>query len=932
MSRHPLAAVDPPGRGWRALAGAGRLSERPVHVLVGLVLAVVGFAAVAGPRLLVDAERASLDRAVEQAQPAARRLSVQIIDQFAADAPGDPLAEVRRRVDEVAAGIPAGVADRFGAPRLVVDTNRFQVDGVRVAVDDDGSLVEPDPPALSTFVTFRLHPELADHSRLVDGRDPVPTDADVGGVRVIEFALTPDTATELGWSLGDRVLLGTDATDLVTRSIRGSLPPAFVGELVGLRELDPEDTPYWSGDARLHRPTIADTNAGANVFAFAMIAADQLPGRPFVVGEGSPFAVEERRDLDPGEVDLGNLDATIESLAALDAAFADQPTLTRPGVFTGLDPVLATEAEQQRAARATLALAAIGVIGVVLATLGQLLVVSFSRRRAWLTVARARGATRRQVVTGAVAEMGVVATVAVGAGALAAVLALGGAGDRAGLPAGAVGPAAMCVAAVWLGAVLTGGFVAWSEGMRPVTVSARPAAHPGLGRWGRIGGIVLVAVAGAALVTFRRRGAATDGVDLDLLVLAVPVLLPLAIVYLTRWVLPAVLRRIARRGLALGPGRLVGMRRIVDTPDVASGIVTVLVLASTVAALGLGMSRSVSDGAVDASWVTAGAPYRIDTRDGGLADAVGALPGAVVAASGGTRINIERDGDSYGVQLTAVDIDAISELTAGTAADADYPEVLTAADREGRVPVIASERMSGVPVRPGDVFSGVGLRRAEEFVVVETRPSAFGRRNDWLVADRSVVAEITGRTPGFNELAIGVAPGAETRLLEVAAEADETVVVRTDLLEVQRTDPLGRAVRAGYVAAASLAVLLALLALVAIAVVTARQRRREVAILGLLGADRREIARAVASELVPSALAGVGGGALVGWFVVRMFDGRYDLSAFAAGSTVAVRPALLASLAVAVGLAVASVVLVVLLVRRIVSAPVGEILRIDGAA
>jgi putative ABC transport system permease protein len=906
------------------LAGSGRRSERPVHLLLGAVLLAIGVAAVAGPRLLRDAEASSLEQAIEGAQPAARRLSIQIIDQFAATDPADPLGEARIRTDEVAEAIPAGAADRFGPARLVVDTNRFQVDGERVVDDGAGGLAEPQPPALPTFLTFRVHPDLADHSTLVDGRDPAPTDETVGGLSVFEFAVSPETAGELGWEIGDRVLLGTDATDLVTRSIRGSLPDEFVAELVGVRELTPDTDPYWSGDPRLHRPTIADTNAGANVFAFASVAAGQLPGRPFVVDGGSPFAVELRSDLADGAITLDNVDRSLEALTALDASFADQPTLSRPGVFTALDPVLANEVAQQRSARTTLALAATGVIGVVLAALGQLLVVSFARRRAWLTVARARGATRSQVVAGATVEMGAVAAIALVVGGLTGHLAAGGP---------VVVPAApLLLGVVWCGAVLTAGVVAWSEGMRPVTVSARPSAHPGLGRWARIGGLLLVVIAAASLVTFRRRGLASGGDDLDLLVVAVPVLVPLALVHVSRWVLPAVLRRVSRRGLALGPGRLVGMRRIVDAPDASRGVVTILVLALTVAALGLGVSRSVSAGAVDASWVAAGAPFRVDTRDDALAEAVAALPGAVVATSGSTRVNLGHGDESFGVQLTVIDVDAISRLTSGTAADAGYPAALAAVDADGRVPVVAAERMSGERIRVGDVFTGVGDRSDETYVVVETRPSALGRRNDWVIADRAVVAEVAGRTPGFNELAIGVDRSAESQLRELVAASGETLVVRTELLDEQRDDPLARAVRTGYLLAAAGAVVLGLLSLVAIGVVTARQRRREVAILGLLGAGPREISRAVASELVPSALSGVVAGTAIGWFVVRMFDGRYDLSAFAAGNAVAVRPALVASLVVAAVVALAAALLVGTLVRRIVTAPVGEILRIDGAA
>ena len=767
-----------------------------------------------------------------------------------------------------------------------------------------------------------MHPELDEHSRLVEGRDPAPTDDRLGGYAVFEFVLTARSADELGLEIGDRILLGPDPTDLVTRQFNGGLPAPFVARLVGLRELADEDDPYWSGDVRLHRPTVADTNLGANVFAFAMVTPAQMPTRPGRVGGVGPFALEQRRDLIPGSVELGTVDETLDGLVALSTAFAEQPTLTRPGVHAGLAPVLAVEVAQQESAEGALVLASVGVLGVVVAALGQLLVVSFARRRGWLTVARARGASRRQVVVGSTVEMAVVAGFAIAVGAAAALLVVrsGGSATEWWLAGG-----------LWVGAMVVAGAIAASEGFRPVTVSARPTPHPGLGRWGRIGGTVLVVLAGAALVTFRRRGI-ESGRDVDLLVVAVPVLVPLATVWLTRWVLPAVTRRVGRRGLAMSPGRLVGLRRVADAPEATTGVVTVLVLALTVAALGLGVDRSIDEGAVDASWVVAGAPYRMSTREESVAARVDSIPGALVAASGGTRINVERRDTTYNVQLTTIDVDAIDEMTGGTAADPRLPAELAEFDSEGRVRVIASERMSGERIRAGDVLTGVGSRQAETYLVVETRPEAFGRRNDWILADRSVVAEARGGEPTFDTLAIDVPDAGVQELRSIAVDAEEELVERTAVLELQRTDPLGRAVRDGYLLASALAIGLALLALVSIAIVTSRQRRREVAILALLGADRREVGRAVAAELVPAALTGVVSGTLVGWLVVRLFDGRFDLSPFAGGSPVAIRPAATAAVLVAIALGVVCVVLIVGLVRRIVGAPVGEILRIDGAA
>ncbi len=892
--------------------------------VIGAMLAVIGFAAVAAPRSLIDAEASSLDLAIEQAPRSARQLSIRLISDFGPGFNDDPLEEQRERLESIASGIDDDLIDRYGPARFVADTSRFSVIGVDVQDQPAGeTAATPTPPALPTFLTFRLHSELDEYGTIVDGRPAVRTDRRLDDLRIIEFELTPESAAELGWELGGSLLLTTDASDLVTRQFNGGLPEQFIAQLVGLRELTSPDDPFWFGDARLHRPTVADTGTGANVFAFGMIVPDQLPSRPFMVRQRSPFLLEQRRDLLEGSVTLDNVDETQAGLVALDASFSRQPTLSRPGVTAALGSVLEIEQSQRRAARSTLVLAAVGLFGVALTTLAQLLMASFARRRGWLTVTRARGASRPQMVIAAVVEVGLVVTPALAlGGGLAAVL-VGGPRSSIERP---------LVVALWIGSIAAGGLLAAAEGMRPVTVSARPNPHPGLGRGGRVGGWLLVVVASAAVVTFRRRGLAVDSPGVDPLIVVLPVLVPLAVVYLTRWLLPVALRQVAGRGLSLGLGRLVGFRRVVDQPEATVGIMTVLVLSLTVGALGLGVNRSLDQGAVDASWTEIGASYRLDTRDVDVADAVAALPGAVVSASGSTRVNLDRDETTLNVQFASVDMEPLRRITSGTAADQRYPEALDRPDAEGRIPAIASERMGGTRIRVGDELSGLGARAGQTFVVIETRSEAFGRRTDWLIADRSAYASVAGAEPTFNSLAIDVPVESASELRRIAAEAGEPLGDRLAILSLQLDDPLSRAVRRGYLVAGLVAATLALLALVAVAVVTARERNREVSVLGLLGADRREIRRAVASELVPTTLAGSIVGGFVGWLVVRFYDGRYDLSAFAAGSPVSIQADVVGLLALAVGLLVAAVLLIALLARRIVHARANEILRIDGAA
>jgi len=740
---------------------------------------------------------------------------------------------------------------------------------------------------------------------------------------VWEFELTPEAADELGWELGETIHLTVDPSDLVTRSFNEGLPGDFAAELVGLRELDPVEDRYWFGDPRLHRPTVADTGVGANVFAYAIVHPDQLPTRPFLVDQRGPLALEQRRDLEQTSLTLDVVDDALSGVLELEASFATQPTLTRPGVVTALRPVLETEIDQRDAARTTLVLAAAGVLGVVLTTLSQILVTAAGRRRGWLTVSRARGASRPQVIGAALGEMATLATIAV---------VVGGAIALAVSPSVRSGLEVPLVVATWVGAVGCAGLLAFSEGMRPVTVSGRPSAHPGLGRWGRIGGVVLVAVAVGAVVTFRRRGVSTDAASIDPLVVLLPVLVPLAVVYLTRWMIPWLLGRLARRGLSLGAGRLVGLRRVAGSPDATIGIVTVTVLALTVTALGIGVDRALEDGAVDASWVEVGAPYRIETRSDEVVSAVRALPDTIVAASGTSRVNVERDGDSYGTNLLTVDVADLTAITAGTAADEGFPAELTEVRLDGSIPVVASRRVNGRLVRVGDRYEGIGTRDGQVFHVVGIEADALGRDNDFLLADRGTIREVSGSDPAFNTLAVSAPEDARAEVERIAADFGEQVRARSDVLEAQLDDPLSRAVRRGFLVAAVFSLVLALVALAAVAVVTARERQREVAILGLLGAGPRETANAVIAELAPASLVGTSVGALVGWLVARAYDGRFDLSAFAGGAPVSIEVELVALAAAAVAIAVASLVVIAVLVRRIVTVKATDILRIDGAA
>lgn len=892
------------------LAGVDRRSERAVAVSVGILMCVIAALFTAAPRALERAEADSLERAIADAPAVQRRLVVRAIENFPPGFNDDPLQIQRAVVERASDVVPDSVDAVYGAPRLVADTNRFIIGGIN-----------GEPPASPTTLTFRVHQELDDNSALVAGQRAERTDELIDGKEVVEFEISTVTADVMGLTVGDVVDLGADTSDSITRRYVGGLPDPFLGRVVGIRELTAPDDPYWFGDARLHRPLVADTGLGANFSLYGSIPESVLPVRPFLVDANSPFAVEQRRDLRPDQVTVETLPDLLDGLEALDAATVAVASPGRPAVVVSLRRVLDAEAEQQAAARSALALAATGVLGVALVALAQSLQVAFARRRSWLAVARVRGASSAQVVATGAIEVGGLAVVAIALGSGVARLALGGSASML---------ETRLLVTLFVGAVVTAAALGAVETRRPVGAVQRNSGGAELGKWGRIAGSLIVAVAIGAFVTFRRRGLATDA-GIDGLVLLVPIVVPLAFVFVTRWALPAVLGLVARPGMRLGPGRLIGLRRAIADPDAGLGLVAVLALALTVGGLGLGVNRSLSDGIVDATWTEVRAPYRIDTRDPGIVDAIRSIDGLEIAEIGDNQFRLERDGDTFNARLINIETAQLDSVRGATAADLEVPDALLELDSDGSVQVIAAPRIGGQRTRLGDEIGATGSSAGIVFVVAEVRAEAFGRDRDWIIADRAVLESVSERQAPTSSVLFDGTPAAVDSVRVLAASEDLEVADRAALEDVQRSDPLVRAVRLGYLGAGVVSVLLALLAVVGLAVVTARQRRRDVSILGLLGADHVETSRSVRWELLAPVLGGIFVGTALGWFVTVSFDDRFDLSSFASGVSVDIVADLTAQLVAGAVVGATALLIITVLSNRIVRSRTQDVLRVDGA-
>lgn len=543
MSRRPI-------RGVAALSGRRRELGALwlTAVMVGAACALV----VVAHDSMRTAETEGVRSAVAEADPARLRLSVRLLENVAPGPAHDPIGDARALLDETTALIPPSVSAQLEAPRLVIDTNRFAVTAI------GGS-----EPASPTFLTLRIHPDIDQHTTVVEGR-AATADTVSGDLPRVEIELSADTAQVLGAEVGSVMTVGADITDTTTRQFEGGIPQPFEVVVVGLRAALDTDDPYWFGDDRLQRPTVSATGVGADYFAFASVPLDSLLTRPYLVRGASPLVIEQRQDLTSDPLDLDDAEALADGLRSIEALAVDRAAPGRPAVVMGLRPVLDDEARQRTAARSVVTAATGGTALLALLVVIGVIDGALVRRREWWDVARARGASRAQLVASATTDLG-------GAAVVGALIGTAVAGAVATVTATAL---------VIVGALAVGGLVCSIAlaitATGPVSALARRAATSAL----------LVATVAAA-VTVGRRGAAGGGAALLALLC---VAIPAASVIAARPVTRRLLVLSGRRGLRWNVGTLVGLRRAAVAPN---GVVTA-VLASGIVLVTLGSSVDTS--------------------------------------------------------------------------------------------------------------------------------------------------------------------------------------------------------------------------------------------------------------------------------------------------------------------------------------------------
>jgi hypothetical protein len=370
-------------------------------------------------------------------------------------------------------------------------------------------------------------------------------------------------------------------------------------------------------------------------------------------------------------------------------------------------------------------------------------------------------------------------------------------------------------------------------------------------------------------------------------------------------------------------GRLVGLRRAASDAGALSGLGLVVTIALTVTGLGLTVDRGLTAGIDEAGWLQVGAPVRVDTRDLDLASAIGDIGSVTMAPSGVSVVRVESPEIATTVDLINLDVPFHGLLTAVSVADLHLPD-LSGADP---VPVVAANRLDDRPVEAGDTFAGTGALSDTTFLVVETRPEMLGRTEGWMLADRTVLGGVLDREPPIDTLYLDAAPTDVDAIAALAAGADAEMLHREAVVSAAADDPLVVAVRWSYLGTGLLALAMIALATVGLVTVTTRARRRDAAVLGLVGSGQTQLLRAARAELMVPVVSATIAGTLLGLAVGRMLDGRLDLSPFTDGLPVAISPVV--ALAVGCGLValVVAVATVAVAVRRTVRLPLGQLLR-----
>ncbi|BDO42234.1 FtsX-like permease family protein [Cellulomonas sp. NTE-D12] len=838
------------------LAGLGRRAAQdawPLAVLaVVLLLAVV--LADAAPREL----RRVADHAVQvavAAEPSAGMTVSAPFDQHVVEAVRDPGTAGRLTEDagHVRGALPRPLGNVLGPPSAEISTTE---------------LAEATPAGPAGLRLAYLWRDGFGGVDWVEGRPP---GASTGG----DISQGQPWPVEVGLSAPVAALTGAHPGDRLTASAPDGLSVQLTVSGV-FQARDPGDA-LWTRIPGILQPSVRGAGAGRTVTLGALLSADSVPDvrlalDPQAVSRVITFPVQAQA------LRFADLGAVARAVSALQAAPTDLGLAgPRPTVWTQLDQVARRVQARVLAAGAQ---ASVLLVGVLAASIGVLALGSWllvRRRAAVLRRQRARGASLGSTALGLALEQAALCVLAGSTGLVTGRLLVPGPPSWA-----------------WLLPVLVLA-VATAPVLGVLTVRGRPSRRAEIDDLGersrrlRVAAAqtALLVVAGAALVTLRRRGLPVDPTGADLLLVLGPALGAVAAGIVGARVLVAlhgvavpVTARLRRAGpmLASAGGAAAGGA----APFVA------LTLCTALTAFGAVVGATVTAGETQGSWDSVGADVLVRT-DGdhpldALATQLDGAAGVRAVALGRLEQNVQVFGvaGTEWVDVLAVDSQAYSCLLAATPLP-EPPAMAALGDPAGgptgrQLPVLAAATLRDGRSSPSLLWNGqtVPLRAVGPAPALSSALAGTGLWASLVVVDRAALSAVAGGQVDADVL-WAVGPGAEAAVARSGVDA-AAVTGRGAWLDERRHEPL----TAGLLLLLRVAVpvLLCLAALVVVLATAADAPRRDqtLAVLRVLGLDSRQVRRVAVGEALPWTLlataCGLATGTALGAFCLGPLDLR----------------------------------------------------------
>ncbi|MEU1539235.1 FtsX-like permease family protein [Actinacidiphila glaucinigra] len=771
-----------------------------------------------------------------------------------------------------------GAFQQVVRPPLALDKGQT-VYGVRTARAN--RVTDPGLPritkSIAPEITLVAQQDLAARIRVVAGRLPRPGGKDSG---VIEAAVTDRTAKVMGLNAG-RLLHIPGPSGETTVRITGILTPRSPSATYWKSQPDlrapsviplptkPDPTYYWHFTALIDpnaAPALLGLRDGAQAYWHHPVAIDTLTAR----------------DAPAARVLIAALNAGPD--AARLQTLARQPSLTVEE--EGLADVLTSFLRERAAAQPLVMVAAVGSGTVAALVLVIAAGLQAARRRAELTLLRARGIALPGLAARLLGESTVVAAPSAALG-LGLALAL--------FPAERLTPSVVLAAAV---AVM--GSLALS--LRAVVVARRPrpeqredlvAVRPSRRR--AVGEVTIAVMVIGAVIALRRRGTADGGADV--LIAAAPVLVAVvAALVLLRWY-PLPVRLLGRPAARLkGAVLLIGVARAGRTPATAALPLLAMITALTVTSFGGAVLAGVKEGRDHAALTAVGADARLESTAAlpkGLEARIRLVPGVRDTV----RVHIERarPATSTGLLYTLIvaDPQQYAHLAAETGLGAPLPAGALAAD-DGRepLPAVVSPRLArAFGGSTGEVPAAAGPTRVRFVATRDVSPAVTS--GDFMIVSAAAMRRAhPDARPQLLAPNVILASGADldaTALRTVARKAalpGMRISSRSqERAAYGRTTALQSGARGVYLAAVAAGAGFSAVALLLSLLHNAPQRRALLARLRTMGMTSRQRSGLAVLEMLPLVLLAAVGGVLVSAVTVPLLRPGVDLTALAFTTT-----------------------------------------------